>query len=447
MTAPARSTREQGPTSWYLSRWGMAAGGTAVTLVLIALYAVIWRNAPFRSTDTTEYLRAAQAIATRHFETFQPRTPGFPLFTLLVGTGRTFFLASLAMHIAVVGMLVGVLRSMRTDWRLIALFAAVAVLPSFVQKDAYLLTEGLFEFLETAGFAALWPGLRSRWWLAASGAAFGLAALTRPQELLLPLVVAALMFFYFGRAALRQAALLLIPFCLLVGSVMVNNFVRYHEFNLTYDLAWHLGTRTYTVFEDIPNPAVRHVLVTTRNASYGDPNLNPIWTSLYTRSELMRVMGKTAPELAHYMQGVYLHLILAHPLAYLEEVGRAQVHFWFPELTKQTNQIAAVRLVSTATQLALVGAFLALAVLWAGLSLGRMVMPVPAWMPSDAQRFLFTAGMAIVCYTAVLCSALDMGEARYRSTAELIMLFLIVKAADFLWARKGQGADTAGTLS
>ncbi len=432
MTAPVSITRTEESNPWYGSAWGLAALGTAAAVALIAFYAAIWRGAPFRGTDTTEYLQAAQAIATRHFETFQPRTPGFPLYTLLVGTGRTFFLVSMALHMAAVGMLVGVLRSMRTDWRLTALFAAVAVLPSFVQKDAYLLTEGLFEFLGTAAFAGLWAGLRRRGWLAASGAAFALAALTRPQGLLLPFVMAALMFFYFGRAALKRTIWLLTPFCLLTGSVMVNNFIRYHEFNLTYDLGWHLGTRTYTVFEDIPDPAVRRVMVSTRNAAYGDPNRNPIWTSLYTRPELMRITGKTAPELAHYMQRIHLHLMLTHPLAYLEEAGRGEVHFWFPDLTRQTNQIPAVRLLSTATQLALSGVFLALAVFWAGMAMGRLVLPVPAWMPETAQRFLFTGGMAVVIYTAVLCSALDMGEARYRSTTELIILFLIVKAADFL---------------
>jgi hypothetical protein len=432
---------------WYRSGWSLTAAGSFAALLMIAFYAVLWRSAPFRDTDTTEYLQAAQAIATRHFEIFQPRTPGFPIFTLLAGTGRTFFLISLALHMGAVGMLVAVLRSLRIHWRLSALFAAVAVLPSFVQKDAYLLTEGLFEFLTTAGFAALWAGLRSRAWMALSGVAFGLAALTRPQGQLLPVVLAALMIFYFGRReGLKRAAWLLAPFCLLVGSLMVNNFVRYRDFNLTYDLGFHLGTRTVTLFDDIPDPEVRRVFVTTRNAAYADPTRNPIWTSLYTRPELMRLTGKSAPELARYLTKMHLRLIAGHPLAYVEEVEHGLAHFWLPQPARRTNQTAALRVLSTATQLALSGLFLTLAVLWVGLAMGSLVLPMPSWLSNPTQRFLFTAGMATVLYTAVLCSALDMGEARYRSTVELIMLFVIVMAADFLRQQRvrAQGSPSRG---
>jgi hypothetical protein len=448
MTAPASTSRPQNNARegapGGASGWGLAAIATAAALLLILFYAELWRNAPFRGTDSTEYLQAAKAIATRHFELFQPRTPGFPVFTLLAGTGRMFFLISLALHMAAVGMLAGVLLSLRVDRRLTALFAAVAVLPSFVQKDAYLLTEGLYEFFLIAGFAALLPGLRGRGWLALSGVAFGLATITRPQAQLLPFVLMGVMLYYFGlRGAARRAAWLLAPFCILVGSLMVNNFLRYHNFELTYDLGYHLGTRTVDLFEDIPDPAVRQVMVATRNESYGDPNRNPIWTSLYTRPELMRITGKSAPELAHYMQRIHMRLILGHPLAYAEEVGRALLHFWLPDLSKPTNGLRPVRLVSMATQLVLSALFLTLAVMWGGLAMGRLLLPVPEWMPDRAQGFLFTAGMATVFYTALLCSALDMGEARYRSTVELIILFLIVRAADFLWNQHGAGERTA----
>ena len=438
MSIPARfpATLESVPrrrTGW---RW--IGAGILLAAGAIAVYAALWPDAPFRDTDTTEYLQAARAIATGHLEVYQPRTPGLPLFTLLAGTGRAFFLLSLALHMTAVGLLAAVLRGMRVSGRLTALFAAAAVLPSFVQKDAYVLTEGLFEFLTAAGFAALWGRRLSPTRLMLGGTAFALAALTRPQGQLLPFVFAALLLFYYGRReGLRRAAYLLAPFCLLVGSVMVNNLVRYGNPNLTYDLGFHVGTRTVTLFEDIPDPQVRRVMVETRNAAYGDPNRNPIWTSLYTRPELMKLTGKTAPELAGYMLQIHLHLILGHPLAYLEEVGRATIHFWLPDLSKRTNRRAAVRVVSTATQLTLSALFLALAVLWTGLGMARRLLPpAPAWLADTPQRFLFTAGMATVAYTEALCTALDMGEARYRSTVELVMLFLLVAAADFLGKRR-----------
>lgn len=408
-------------------------------LAVMAVYALLWRGAPFRSTDTTEYLQAARAIATGHLETFQPRTPGFPLFVLLVGTGRMFFAVSMVLHMAAVGMLAAVLRAIRVDGRLIAVFAAVAVLPSFVQKDAYLLTEGLYEFLTAAGFAALCTGRRTRGRLVLSGVALALAAITRPQGQLLPFALAALLLFYFGRReGLKRAAYLLAPYCAIVGGLMVNNLVRYHNPNLTYDLGFHLGTRTVTLFADIPDPRVRRVMIETRNEAYANPEKNPIWTSLYTRPELMRMLGMTAPELARYMRTIHLRLIAGHPLAYLEEVGRAQVHFWLPDLSKPTNSMAAVRAISAVTQLGVSAAFWIVAVLWAGLSLGRLVLPVPAWLRGKTRRFLFAAGMTTVLYTAVLCTALDMGEARYRSTVELLIVFVAVVAGDFVWKERAR---------
>jgi hypothetical protein len=408
----------------------------------MAAYAVLWRGAPFRGTDTTDYLETARAISTGHLEAFPPRTPGFPLFLLLAGTGRAFFWISMALHMAAAGMLGAVLLSMRVDRRLVAAFAVIAVLPSFVQKDAYLLTEGLFEFLLTAGFAALWAGRRHPGWLAAGGVAFGLATITRPQGQLLPFVLAALLVAFFGRReGMRRSAYLLAPFCMLVGSLMLHNLIRYHDPNLTYDLGFHLGTRTVDLFEDIPDPQVRRIMVETRDRAYGDPDRNPIWTSLYTRPELMRLKGMSMPELARYMEHVHLRLIAGHPVAYLEQVGRGLVHFWLPDLSKPTNRNGAVRTLCGGTQLALSAAFLLLAVLWGGLEMGRLALPLPQWLPEAEPRFLFTAAMAIIGYTAVLCSALDMGEARYRSTVDLLILFAVVLAAEYLGrARKRQSA-------
>lgn len=442
VSAPAgvRSTEERSSERyWFRSRWTLLATEILFTVAVVAFYSAVWRGAPFRGTDTTEYLEAAHAIATGHLEIQQPRTPGFPLFVLLVGTGRTFFIVSLLLHLAAVGLLAVVLQSMRIDRRLVAAFVLIAVLPSFMQKHAYLLTEGLFEFLMIAGFAGLWFGQKSRLALALSGVAFALATITRPQNQLLPFVIAAVMILYFGRRkALPMAACLLAPYCLMVGSLMVNNYIRYHDPNLTYMLGFHLGTRTVSLFEDIPDQQVRDVMVATRNAAYGDPSKNPTWTTLYTRPALMKMLGKSPAELARYMKSIHLHLILTHPLAYLEEVGRAFVHFWFPDLSRATNRQPLLRLVSTGTQLALAAVFWLTFLLWAGLSLGRLALPVPAWLGDPVHRFLYTAGMATIFYTAALCTALDMGEARYRSTVELVILFVIVVTADFLWKQRSQ---------
>ena len=64
------------------SRRALAAiiGWVLFPLLLIAIYAALWRSAPFRGTDTADYLNAAKAIAGGDMATRQPRTPGLPLF-------------------------------------------------------------------------------------------------------------------------------------------------------------------------------------------------------------------------------------------------------------------------------------------------------------------------------------------------------------------------------
>src|SRR5690242_17605864 len=72
-----------------------------VAAVVAVAYVLIWRGAPYRGTDTTDYLTAAMAIVSG-IDSAQARTPGFPLFLLLVGAGRFFFLISIGLHIAAV---------------------------------------------------------------------------------------------------------------------------------------------------------------------------------------------------------------------------------------------------------------------------------------------------------------------------------------------------------
>ncbi len=433
----------------FSSRRALAAiiGSVLFALALIAIYAALWKTAPFRGTDTPDYLNAAKAIASGDMSTEQPRTPGLPLFLILVGTGRLFFFASLALHFIAVALLALVLRSAGVRAWLIGLYVFVGVLPPFVQKDAYLLTEGLFEFFMVAGVAGLWLRRKSRIQLLLSGLAFALATITRPQNQALPIVVGLLMILYFGwKQGLRFASLFVAPSILVMGGLIANNFVRYHDPNLTYNLGIHLGTRTVTLFDDIPDPLVRRIMVTSRNAAFGNPNRNIYWTTDNTRGELMQATGKSPAALAKYMLGIHLYLIRHHPLAYLEEVGRACVHFWFPDLSRLTNGLAVVALISVLTQLLLTVMFWFTFVVWAGLSIGRIFMPIPDWLPDPSLRWMFAAAMATILYTNVICTAIDMGEARYRSTLDLVILFVIIVAADFLWRSRKAGFTRPSSL-
>jgi hypothetical protein len=399
-------------------------------LAVAGAYSVIWRTAPFHGTDTADYQDAARAIAAGA-DTPQPRTPGFPLFLLLTGTGRWFFLISIGLHLAGVAFLTAVLRSMDVSQRLRLIFAAVAILPPFIQKDAYLLTEGLTEFLLIAGFAGLWLAWESKYAAAWSGLALALAAITRPQNELLPLLLGALMVAYLGlRRAWRQAFALVLPSLVLVGGLTIHNQVKFGYAGLTYLLGHHLGTRTVTLYDKIPDPQVRDIMVSTRNDAY--VHRNPYWTTWYTRQDLMRAKGLSPVPLARFMEKIHVHLILTHPLAYVEEVARAFCHFWSPDLPEQANRSAMVQLVSMGTQVLLCAAFWLAMVLWAGLSMGRLFLAIPEWLPGRKVQFLYAAALVSVLYTALLSTALDIGEPRYRGPVDLLILFVVVVTGHFI---------------
>jgi hypothetical protein len=135
-----------------------------------------------------------------------------------------------------------------------------------------------------------------------------------------------------------------------------------------------------------------------------------------------------------------MHLILTHPLAYVEEFLRTFARFWLPDAPAQTNHGAILRLVSLGTQLALCIAFWFIFVFWAGLLLGRLVLPIPEWLPEVDVRFLYTTAMLVIFYTAALGSALDIGEPRYRSAVDLVILFVIVVTAHFLGKQRAANA-------
>jgi hypothetical protein len=364
-------------------------------------------------------------------DTAQPRTPGFPLFLLAAGTGRAFFLISIGLHMAAVALLAVTLRRIGVGYKLRLAFAVVAILPPFVQKDAYLLTEGITEFLLVAGFAVLWLGKDSRLAALWSGLAFALASITRPQNQLLPVAVGALMLLYLGRRrAWKRAAALLLPSVVLIGGLIVHNYVRFGYPSLTYLLGYHLGTKTVTLYEKIDDPQIRDIMVAARNDAY--LNRNQYWATWYSRSDLMAATGLSRIALAGRMQKIHLRLIAAHPLAYLEEVARALCHFWSPDLPEQSSRPAPVQFVSMVTQLALCGVFWLTMVLWAGLSMGRFFLKIPEWLPDRYVRLLYTTALAMVAYTALISCALDIGEPRYRGPVDLLLLFVVATTLHFL---------------
>jgi hypothetical protein len=210
---------------------------------------------------------------------------------------------------------------------------------------------------------------------------------------------------------------------------MLHNQIRFGYSGLTYLLGHHLGTRTVTLYDKIPDPQVRDIMVSTRNAAY--LHRNPYWTTWYARAELMRVKNLGPVALARYMAAIHLRLIVTHPLAYVEEAARAFCHFWSPDLPEASNRSPVVQFASMITQVVLCAAFWLAFVLWAGLSMARLFLPIPNWLPRGRVQFLYAAAIVTIAYTAILSSALDIGEPRYRGPVDLLILFIVVATVHF----------------
>jgi hypothetical protein len=395
--------------------------------VLLA-YSWLWKDAPFITSDTARYVEAAVDLSDGSIDTYQARTPGLPLLLLLVGTGRAFFVVSLALHIAAVGLLVAVLRSAKVPLWLLLLFSLIGLLPSFTQDAAFVMTETLTEFLLVAGFTGLWFFVRSQSNMALllGGLAFAFATLTRPQNELIPLLIGVILFGFFGwKKGARTTMLLIAPSVVLVGGYILNNYVKFGEPELTYFLGYHLGTKTVDLFEDIPDKEVRQIMLEGRNRAI-ETGGNPLWTTWETRQRLMDAKHLSPVELAKYMKGIHLNLIRNHLNAYLLNVGRTFVYFWSPNMPSETNRRPLIKLLTFSVQVALSICFGLTCIFAAGLFLGRLLLAVPEWIPSLGERFLFTILMLIVFYLAATSCALDWGDPRYRSVTDLLILSAVV---------------------
>jgi hypothetical protein len=405
-----------------------------LALAVILVYSRVWKDAPFLTSDTGRYVEAAADLADGSLDTYQARTPGLPLFLLLVGTGRTFFGASLVLHLAAVGLLLAVLRSAEVPVLLQILFALMALLPPFVQNSAFVMTEGLTEFLLVAGFTGLWFFVRgqSRVALLLGGLAFALATLTRPQNQFIPVLIGIVLVGCFGwKKGVASGMLLAAPSVILVGGYILHNYVKFGEPELTYFLGYHLGTRTVSVYEDIPDKEVRQIMIESRNHAI-ETGGNPLWTTWETRQRLMDVKHLSAVELAKYMKRVHLNLIRNHLNAYFLEVGRTFVYFWSPNMPSETNRLLLIKLLTFSVQAALSICFALCCIFAAGLFLGRLLLAIPEWIPSLGERFLYTILITIVFYLAATSCGLDWGDPRYRSVADLLILVVVILSTDYV---------------
>jgi hypothetical protein len=437
------------------------------------VYPILWPRAPVLDGDSPQYIEVAQDLADFRLDASHDRTVGYPLLLLLTESSheptRTLFFVSLLFHIASVWLLAVLLHSAGVNPRWLLVFCSVLFLPPYVEPAAVVMTENLAQFTLVVGLAclALWLPRRRAWLLGLSGLAFGLGALTRPVNQLLPLTVSAcvLIIAVFRKSALTckhalmAGAILLAASLLVMGSIAYVNKIKFDYFGLTSSLGFHLSTKTMAFVERLPDEysVVREILVQARDAELvkrggSHTGTQTIWRA---RQDLAAATGLTNTDLSRYLLQMNLSLIRRAPLEYLQEVARSAAVYWFPPAGPLANLHSRIlRILWTLVHLVVVSAFWLQLVVFAGVTIFETtselfarnarpkVFELRAILTQISPYFL--AG-SIVFYTMLLSCVLDIGEVRQRRATDVLIVFMCFLGAH-IWRQAISAAErTAAT--
>ncbi len=396
----------------------------------IGAYVHFWPEAPFVRTDSPSYMAVARELAQGGLRQAQFRTPGYPL--LLAATGstqegtRTLFLVQLLLQAAAVLLMCAALRRAGASqgWTLVA--GVVGMLPPYVQSSASVLTESLTQFCLVVAVVCLQRFLDggAGGWLAAASFAFGYAALTRPTFLLAAPFLAVVLFPLTRGSARREwslsaAAGLVAGTIVLAGGYSFYSQVRFGQSPST--LGFNLANRCPELYEAIPDPVTRRILVAARNDAYVNGRSVP-WSHFAAQERLVAELGIPPEQLERWYRRQFSRAILAHPVEYAEIVAGSFARFWFPAggslplLSERT-----FRGLWYAVHFAVVGVLALEAALFGAWWLcGRAGLPRDS--RTDAAWGLWATCAGLILGNALVSCLLETGETRYRTSTELLLV-------------------------
>jgi hypothetical protein len=405
----------------------------------VVLYLRVWPGAPVMAPDSAGYIAEAHNLASGdQLRPFRP--PGYPVLLLAVGETRLLFQVQLLLQVATVYLACAALRSAGAGIALTLVVGLLGLLPPFVLRSTFVLTETLAQFCVVLAVACLQRFLvrGGAGWLALSSFALGYAALTRPTFLLVAVALGLLLVllqtatrsFSFSP---RQAVLLMAGTGLLVGGYAVVNEVRFGVTGTTGTLGRNLADLCPALYEGIPDPTTRRLLVQERNDAYVHGRAVE-WAHYRAYDQLMRELHLKPEELDSWLRAQLTQAILHHPIQYLQAVGASVVRFTFPAvadlplLREKRFQLLwfplHFLLLGTLVVETLVFATWSL-LAWFGVRFNEAINR--AWV-------LWFASMAVVAYNAAVSCAIEIGEVRFRSATE--MLLLLAAGAGIVGSRR-----------
>ena len=410
----------------------------------VALYLRVWPEAPFLAADSTGYLAAARTLGSIGQIPPTVRTPGYPILLRAVGASngptRPLFVVQILLQVASVFLACAALRSAGAGTALTVAVGLLGLLPPYVYRSAFVLTENLAQFCAVLAVACLQRFLvrGGAGWLAISSLALGYAALTRPTFLLAAVALGVLLLLLrigtrtFAFAP-RQAVLLVAGTALLVGSYAAVNAIKFGVSGTTGTLGFNLSDLCPNLYESIPDPTMRRLYVQERNDAYVNGRAVE-WAHYRTYDQLIQEYHLKPEELEPFLRAQLTRAILGHPIQYLQAVTASIVRFTFPATAKlplmreKRYQILWFAL-----------HFLVMGTLFAE----SFVFGVWALLAGSGVRFneainrawiLWFASMAVVLYNAAVSCAIEMGEVRFRNATE--MLLLLAAGAGIVGSRR-----------
>lgn len=414
------------------------------------LYLHLWPNAPIIEADSPGYMEVAQDLEDFRIDQPHLRTPGYPLLLLFTGSSRTptriFFIVSLLLHFASIWFLACILYLHGLKRNIVILFGIILLLPLYVERAGYVLTETLCQFTLVLGFAGIifYIIYRKIRWLWISSIAIAYSGLTRPTYQILALAIITFLFIIprltdiSKKEIIKANVILLISSVLLIGGYSLMNYLKFGYFGITYALGFHLTTRTIRYMERLPEKyaIVRDILIKHRNAHLVKTHSShtgymAIWSAI---PDLKKATGFSDPELSYYLLHINLFLIRKAPLNYLREVFLALASYCLPAVTKELASMNSriIQMIWVTIHFLIFGVFIIIVTGLSGIFLyvicrklflnKHIIIHEPLL---DLHIISFTLSMIIIVYTAIITCLIEEGEPHTRVPTDMLIMFTI----------------------
>jgi hypothetical protein len=300
---------------------------------------------PATYPDTGTYISAAKDLLAGNFARSEGRrTPGYPLVIALVGeSSQNIFIAQMAAGV-LISILLFYVALLMTGRPGIA-FLAGALYDLNLQQlflEGAILSETVSTLSIVAVIAAtlhvvrrLRAGRRAAGVSLLLGVLAGIAVLTRPQYVFLPLLLPLLVAYVISglrfptAGAVKFAGLATLPAVFIVFAWCAFLYVKTGFFTLSTQSGFGLVNHSVAFIEFAPDRygLIRDILLKHRaerlaaSGHYG----NTIW---YAWPEIKQATGLSLPEASRELQKMSMDLFVRHPVRYGASVAHAWIDFW-----------------------------------------------------------------------------------------------------------------------